>query len=49
MLKYYAPAFPGLYIISPTGVIIETWAGYAKPKTKTGDLEKHLIKYLKKN
>lgn len=48
MLKYHAPGFPGFYIISPQGVIVETWTGYEKLKTGTGDLEKHLVKYLKK-
>ncbi|RWY54091.1 TlpA family protein disulfide reductase [Mucilaginibacter gilvus] len=48
MLKYRAPSFPGFYIISPQGVIVETWVGYEKLTTGTGYLEKHLIKYLKK-
>jgi peroxiredoxin len=48
MFKYNAPGFPGFYIISPQGVIVETWVGYENLKTGKGDLENHLIKYLKK-
>lgn len=48
LLKYDSPGFPGFYIISPHGVITETWVGYEKLKTGMGDLEKHLVKYLNK-
>lgn len=49
MLKYNAPGLPSFYLISPAGIIKEIWVGYKKLKTSPGDLEKHLLKYLKKS
>lgn len=49
MSKYNTPGIPGFFIISPDGIILDTWAGYERLKTGPGYLERHLIKYLKKS
>ncbi|OOQ59441.1 TlpA disulfide reductase family protein [Mucilaginibacter pedocola] len=48
LLKYDGSALPSFFIISPEGKILDKWAGYERVKNGTGELETHLIKYIKK-
>jgi thiol-disulfide isomerase/thioredoxin len=45
--KYELHAFPTFFIIKPGGIIAEKWAGYEKLQANIGDIERHLLKYLK--
>ena len=47
LLKYGAQSIPKFFLIAPDGIIKDEWTGYEKLTTGTGEIEKHILKYLK--